>query len=130
MGHHGGFTGPLLASTLAALRPAHHPGATGLLPGPGQAAMTMGGGSLMNPTPVAGFGPVTNKFDNAPCNTLFIGGWPEFQASCKGLVIAKLSHGSGRRHQLLTSALVCVLIVLLCVCPAQATWATRWTRRS
>ncbi|KAG2428385.1 hypothetical protein HYH02_014401 [Chlamydomonas schloesseri] len=90
MGPHGGMptytamaphtftTGPLLASTLAALRPAavHHHAGSGatLLPAPGQAgAMAASHAGLINPTPVAGFGPVTNKFDNPPCNTLFIG---------------------------------------------------------
>ncbi|PNW72800.1 hypothetical protein CHLRE_15g643703v5 [Chlamydomonas reinhardtii] len=83
MAPHAAFTtGPLLASTLAALRPAghavhHHGGGGGgatLLPPPGQAsAMAASHAGLINPTPVAGFGPVTNKFDNPPCNTLFIG---------------------------------------------------------
>ncbi|KAG2487118.1 hypothetical protein HYH03_014231 [Edaphochlamys debaryana] len=73
MGHHA-FAGPLLASTLAALRPAAHHHAGGLLPPPGQAAaMAAQHAGLINPIPVAGFGPVTNKFDNPPCNTLFIG---------------------------------------------------------
>ncbi|KAG2423352.1 hypothetical protein HXX76_015400 [Chlamydomonas incerta] len=78
MAPHAFTTGPLLASTLAALRPAavhHHGGGGGtLLPAPGQAgAMAASHAGLINPTPVAGFGPVTNKFDNPPCNTLFIG---------------------------------------------------------
>ncbi|PNH04670.1 Multidrug resistance-associated protein 5 [Tetrabaena socialis] len=78
MQHHA-FSGPLLPSALAALgRPSaahhHHHSGSGLLPPPGQAAaMAAQHAGLIHPVPVAGFGPVTNKFDNPPCNTLFIG---------------------------------------------------------
>ncbi|KXZ46586.1 hypothetical protein GPECTOR_42g797 [Gonium pectorale] len=76
----GAFGGPLLASSLAALRPtaALHAagGAAGgtLLPPPGSAgAMAAQRAGLVGAAPVAGFGPVTNRFDNPPCNTLFVG---------------------------------------------------------
>lgn len=66
-----------LASTLAALRPAGH----GHMGGPGHmshaAAAAAAAAHMMAPhgaLPVTGFAPVTNKYDNPPCNTLFIGG--------------------------------------------------------
>ncbi|GLC47034.1 hypothetical protein PLESTB_001437500 [Pleodorina starrii] len=70
------FTSPLLASTLASLRPAagHHHHSSTLLPAPGHAvAMAAQQAGLIGGAPAVSFGPVTNKFDNPPCNTLFIG---------------------------------------------------------
>lgn len=64
-----------LASTLTALRPGgpgaygaqhHHPAAAAAA----AAAHMMGSPQAL---PVTGFAPVTNKYDNPPCNTLFIG---------------------------------------------------------
>ncbi|GIL77979.1 hypothetical protein Vretimale_7376 [Volvox reticuliferus] len=66
------FTSPLLGSSLGSIRTnASH---QTLLPAPGQAnAMALQQAGLISAAPSVAFGPVTNKFDNPPCNTLFIG---------------------------------------------------------
>ncbi|KXZ46573.1 hypothetical protein GPECTOR_42g782 [Gonium pectorale] len=75
----GAYAGPLLASSLAALRPtaALHAagGAAGgtLLPAPGGAGAMAAQHAGLVTVPLVGFGPITNRHDNPPCNTLFIG---------------------------------------------------------
>ncbi|KXZ54722.1 hypothetical protein GPECTOR_4g790 [Gonium pectorale] len=74
--------GPVLTSHLAATRPAAMPhhlsngsgGGMGLLPPPGQASLMANQyAGLVNTNAAVGYGPITNRNDNPPCNTLFVG---------------------------------------------------------
>lgn len=134
------YTSPLLGSALGSLRAtAHHHHSGTLLPGPGQAsAMALQQAGLIGGGPAVGFGPVTNKFDNPPCNTLFIGvlAWTEGRLCLQGSILQhawigmELDGGMGLGEIApVCRQVVCDELVMF-YRVVQATWVTLWTRTS